>query len=86
MTRIVFVNPNEGKVLLQVDTQEAIPMVGDVVIPPNGIVHQVVQRAFIIEPAVQQNLVDLSKGQTLTVTIQCAVLPVQVAQSEGVPQ
>lgn len=86
MTRIVFVNPNEGKVLLQVDTQEAIPMVGDVVIPPNGIVHQVVQRAFIIEPAAQQKLVDLSKGQTLTVTIQCAVLPVQAAQSEGVPQ
>lgn len=86
MTRIVFVNPNEGKDLLQVDTQEAIPMVGDVVILPNGIVHQVVQRAFIIEPAAQQKLVDLSKGQTLTVTIQCAVLPVQVAQSEGVPQ
>lgn len=86
MTRIVFVNPNEGKVLLQVDTQEAIPMVGDVVIPPNGVVHRVVQRAFIIEPAAQQKLVDLSKGQALSVTIQCAVIPVQLAQPEGVPQ
>lgn len=73
--RVVFVNPETEQTLLQIDTADAVPNVGDILVMPNNQITHVVQRAFIVEAGPKLQPVDLSKGQPLTVTLQVAVLP-----------
>lgn len=84
MTKVMFVTPDR-KTVMQVETTEAIPSAGDIVVAPGGTaVYRIVRRAFILDRVPTDTLIDLSKGQPLSIIVQCAVVP--IVESEGVVQ
>ena len=90
---ILFVDPKskeESKVVMEMvlGEKDFPPIVGDIVVMPNGMPYQIVQRAFIVMPKQQQSkILDLSKnnGIQMETAFECIIVPVTIQQPEDAP-
>lgn len=82
MTRVVYVHATTRNVVATVDVEEAVPVAGDLLALPDHTLYRVIQRVIIIDKYQGATLIDISKGQPLTLSIQCAVVPVDIVEEE----